>query len=78
MKLLWDSYSDGNHLQYAELCQDLRNFKEDINKFKTERNVMRETVNRKQRVEMIDSISEIMSKVKAKVGRDRINLREKF
>lgn len=78
MKLLWDSYSDGNHLQYAELCQDLRNFKEDINKFKTERNVMRETVNRKQRVEIIDSISEIMSKVKAKVGRDRINLREKF
>lgn len=78
MKLLWDSYSDGNHLQYAELCQDLRNFKEDINKFKTERNVMRETVNTKQRVEIIDSISEIMSKVKAKVGRDRINLREKF
>jgi len=39
---------------------------------------MRETVNRKQRVEIIDSISEIMSKVKAKVGRDRINLREKF
>lgn len=78
MKLLWDSYSDGNHLQYAELCQDLRNFKEDTNKSKTERNVMRETVNTKQRVEIIDSISEIMSKVKAKVGRDRINLREKF
>lgn len=78
MKLLWDSYSDGNHLQYAELCQDLRNFKEDSNKSKTERNVMRETVNTKQRVEIIDSISEIMSKVKAKVGRDRINLREKF
>lgn len=68
MKLLWDSYSDGNHLQYAELCQDLRNFKEDTNKSKTERNVMRETVNTKQRVEIIDSISEIMSKVKAKVG----------
>jgi len=43
-----------------------------------EKNVKRETVNARERVKIIDSIDEIMSKVKAKVGRDRINLREKF
>jgi hypothetical protein len=49
-----------------------------MKKFKEEKNVARETVSEKERVKVIDSIAEIMSKIKAKVGRDRINLREKF
>jgi hypothetical protein len=40
--------------------------------------VARETVTARDRVHIIDSIGEIMSKIKAKIGRDRINFREKF
>jgi len=60
------------------MCQDLRDFKAEMKIFTDEKNVKRETVNARERVKIIDSIDEIMSKVKAKVGRDRINFREKF
>lgn len=60
------------------MCQDLRDFKLVLNKDKDEKNVARETVTATKRVHMLDSIAEIMSKIKAKIGRDRINFREKF
>lgn len=60
------------------MCQDLRDFKIVMFKEKEEKNVIRETVTARERVQIIDSIGEIMSKIKAKIGRDRINFREKF
>lgn len=56
----------------------MRDFKLVMNTEKDKKNVARETVTARDRVHIIDSIGEIMSKIKAKIGRDRINFREKF